>query len=489
VNRLCSGFVAVVVSVGLAACGSQLDPQTVAAVNQDGSSGAEAGTGSVPGAADPGGGDSGVDTGPGDTTVPGADEGTADGAGPGVGAGPGGGTDGGGRGGSDPTGGAKVGDCSGLKNQTGITDKTITLANISDISGPSPGLFESSQLAIRAYVEFFNSHSDICGRKLEVLNLDSRTESGADQQAYVKACEQAFAAVGSMSGFDSGGASTAESCGLPDLRAASVTPERQGCSTCFGMYAVKTNLITDAYAKWFMSKYPEATDNVGLLYINAGAAVPNAKSQAAAWQKMGWDIKYMQGMDISEFNFAPYVQQLKEKGIKTVAFIGPYQNTVKLQEAMRQQGYKPDVFLQDSTLYDQRYLEQAGGLAEGAFVYSTNDLFENTANKEMQTYLSWLQQAKPGADPHPFGLYAWSAARLFVEKAIALGGKLNRKKMVDAVARTNDWTANGLHTAQAVGTGQSPRCAMVIQYRGGKWRKVSPGSYLCGKLVDSGIGG
>ena len=81
---------------------------------------------------------------------------------------------------------------------------------------------------------YFNANSDICGRELEVLSLDSRADAGADQQAYAKACEQAFAAVGSMSAFDSGGAGTAEDCGLPDIRTTSVTLERGGCSTCFG---------------------------------------------------------------------------------------------------------------------------------------------------------------------------------------------------------------------------------------------------------------
>ena len=42
----------------------------------------------------------------------------------------------------------------------------------------------------------------------------------------------------------------------------------------------------------------------------------------------------------------------------------------------------------------------------------------------MALYRAWLDQVKPGATPNYFGLYAWSAARLFVEQAVALGGKL-----------------------------------------------------------------
>jgi ABC-type branched-subunit amino acid transport system substrate-binding protein len=95
-----------------------------------------------------------------------------------------------------------------------------------DISGPVPGLFESAQQGTRAYAAYFNATSDICGRKLEVVTMDSRTDSGGDQQGYTRACESAFAAIGSMSAFDAGGAATADACGIPDIRSTSVTPER-----------------------------------------------------------------------------------------------------------------------------------------------------------------------------------------------------------------------------------------------------------------------
>ena len=172
-----------------------------------------------------------------------------------------------------------------------------------------------------------------------------------------------------------------------------------------------------------------------------------------------------------------------------VVYLGNYQNTVKLQQAMKQQGYKPDVFMQDPTMYDARYIQQAGDLAEGVIVYSTTDLFENTANKEIQTYLSWLQQVKPGAIPNFYGLFSWSAARLFAEQATALGGKLDRKTLVDSLRKVNDWTGNGAHTAMRVGRAETPPCQKIIQYKGGKWQQISPGAWLCGGLVNSGIGG
>ncbi|MCW2785771.1 MAG: hypothetical protein JWP74_2288, partial [Marmoricola sp.] len=133
--------------------------------------------------------------------------------------------------------GVKAGSCAGFKNGPGMTNTTINIGNSSDLSGPVPGLFTAAQQATQAYVQYFNSTSSICGRKLVLNDMDSRTDAGADQASYQKMCDSDFASVGSMSAFDSGGAATAQGCGLPDIRSAAVTATRNACSTCFGAQA------------------------------------------------------------------------------------------------------------------------------------------------------------------------------------------------------------------------------------------------------------
>jgi ABC-type branched-subunit amino acid transport system substrate-binding protein len=485
--------------LALAACGSQLEPETVAQVGGGatggtgcgvGGAGLDSGTG-VPGSSglpggsgSTGGSGSSVTGGSSSSTVGGDSTSVAGGSSSGSG-GAGGGSGGGKQGGgaNAAAGAGEAASCDGFQNGPGITDTTINIANISDISGPVPGIFESAQQAVRAYAEYFNSTSDICGRKLAVQLLDSRADAGADQQAYTAACEQAFAAVGSMSAFDSGGAATAQGCGLPDIRSATTTPERRDCGTCFAAQAVDPTLVNSAMPKWFVQKYADASQHVGFVYINAGAAAVNAELMRNAYNAAGWKVDYYQGIDVSEFNYAPYVQQMKDNGIKLVVYLGPYQNTVKLLQAMQQQGYQPDAFYQDATIYDQRFVEEAGELGNGVFSWTTTKLFDDFNVKEMALYRSWLDQVKPGAVPNFFGLYAWSAARLFVEQAVALGGKLNRESLVNALAGVKDWTGNGLHVPQQVGAKVTANCGAMIQLNDGVWKQVSEGEYLCGDLV------
>jgi ABC-type branched-subunit amino acid transport system substrate-binding protein len=350
-----------------------------------------------------------------------------------------------------------------------------------------PGIFEAAQQATRAYAQYFNSTSSICGHKLEVKLLDTRADAGADQQAYTTACSEAFAAVGSMSAFDSGGGPVAAECGLPDMRSTSVTPQRTGCSTCFAAQAVVVRQIPSALPKYFVRTHKEATKHAALLYINAGAAVPNAQSYRKAYEKAGWNVEIFQGIDVSEFNFTPYVQQMKDKGIELVSYLGPYQNTIKLQQAMKQQGFEPEVMFQDQTVYDARYVQQAGSLADNMYVYSSTELFDDYSVKEMALYRSWLDQVSPGAVPNFYGLYAWSAARLFVQEAIKLGGKLTRASLVQSLKGVRNWTGNGLHVPMQVGAKTSYNCLTMIQYTGGKWKKIS--KMECGPLIDTGVGG
>jgi ABC-type branched-subunit amino acid transport system substrate-binding protein len=466
----------------LAACGSALDPETVRMANGTAAGGAVGSDGALSGdlaGTDPGAADAGTGDDPG---AAGGGSGTTTGGSGGSGGGSAAAT----TGANSATGGTRAGSCDGFKNQTGITNDKIVIANASDISGPVPGLFESAQQAVKAYVAYFNATSDVCGRKLELLELDSRTDAGADQQAYARACESAFAAVGSMSAFDSGGAGTAARCGLPDLRSANVSSERQACASCFGVQSANPATFQNAVPDHIIKNYPKAADNAAYVWINAGVGPLNAQNQARAMERRGMRFVYKQSIDVSEFNYAPYVQQMKDKGVEYVQFLGAYQQAVRLAQAMQQQSFTPQAFVLDPTGYDPRYVESGGSAVEGTKIFINISMFEEARrNKEMALYQQWLQQVKPGATPTFFGVFSWSAARLFVEQSIALGGRLSRRTLVDSVRRVDNWTANGLHSRQHTGSKETGDCWRWIRLQKGRWVPEGPTSYRCAGVTKA----
>jgi ABC-type branched-subunit amino acid transport system substrate-binding protein len=385
-----------------------------------------------------------------------------------------------------------AGDCAGLKNGNGVTDDTITIANASDITGIAPGLFLDVQQAVEAYVDYFNAGQTICGRKLKYLPLDSRIDSVGDQTAAKEACSKAFAIVGSMAAFDSGGAAQVQKCGIPDLRSATLTPARLKSDVTFAANSLAVNLISTVVPDYFRKKFPEATENAAFVYLNAGSSQANAMNEIAAWKKRGFKFSYTQGVDVFESDYTSYVLQMKKKGVQYVQFIGTYGTAAKLAQAMHAQNFKPEVFLLDPAGYDYKYLSYGGSAVEGTRIFINSALFEEgSSNEEMRRYMGWLKKVAPKAYPTYFGLFAWASARLFTEQAIQLGGKLDRKSMIKGLEGVNDWTGHGLFAPQNVGDRKTGACTAIIRMEKGRWVREAPtakGEFMCGPLVDSGLG-
>ena len=64
-------------------------------------------------------------------------------------------------------------------------------------------------------------------------------------------------------------------------------------------------------------------------------------------------------------------------------------------------------------------------------------------------------------------------------QATALGGKLDRSTLVGALSKTDNWTANDMHSPQHVGTKRTGDCWRFIQLSGGAWKPVGGSKYMC----------
>lgn len=370
--------------------------------------------------------------------------------------------------------------CTGFKNRTGITDSTITIANVTDLTGPVPNLGRPALDGVKAFVSYFNASSSICGRKLRIYTLDSKTDAKSNGTAYASACSHAFAAVGSWSLFDNGGAWTARNCGLPDLRSTSATSQRNACTTCFGVQASQADAYPNAIPDYFLNHHHAASQAVGLIYLNAQPYAAQAATMAAAEQQRGMQVVYSDGIDVAEFDYSPYVAQLQSHGAQLVQFVGPYQQAVRLAQAMQDATYAP-LFQADPRIYGIKpYVSSGGSAVEGTYVpVNTVPFSEAASNTELRRYLTYLRKVHPGASPSVDGLFAWSAARLFVERAQALGGRLSRANLVASVAAVHSWTDHGAHASQNVGSKVVGTCWRMLRLSSGAWVPVGGTTYVC----------
>src|SRR5205823_11626604 len=62
----------------------------------------------------------------------------------------------------------------GGATDVGVTGESITLGNVSTLSGPIPGLFQGAVLGAQAFAAYANSQGGVFGRRLKVEVRDDQ---------------------------------------------------------------------------------------------------------------------------------------------------------------------------------------------------------------------------------------------------------------------------------------------------------------------------
>jgi ABC-type branched-subunit amino acid transport system substrate-binding protein len=370
-----------------------------------------------------------------------------------------------------------------LKNTNGITDSTIDIATVADVSGAVPNTFKSVFDAMNAYVAYFNATSSICGRKLKLHTIDSGLTANGSNSASKAACSS-FAAVGSFSAFDGGGANVTAACGQPDIRASAVERSRQQSPTTFVAMPINSDHVALQPWVWAKQKFGAAAiQDSAFVYLNAGAS----KAMVASYMKdtaarLGYSWKKVIVVDIAGVpNWNGYANQLKAAGIKFVT-VSLADFTPKLAAAFKQADFHP-AFLSDAGVYGQKYLSGSDGAAlNGAYVWTQTAMIEEAGRvPEMALYQDWLKRTG-GDAPTYTGAWAWAAGVLFTKLAVELGGKLSRASMVQAAARVRNFKGNGIISMTDPGARTSGPCFTIMQVDSGRFTRVTPFPYTCGPV-------
>jgi len=390
----------------------------------------------------------------------------------------GGGVSGGGSGAvpSSPPGG------NGGATDVGVTPTQITIATASDISGVQAGLFKSTHQAMAALAAMVNNEGGIYGRAIKPLLLDSKADAVANQAAVQDACEKSFALIGSMSAFDNGGAEAGEKCGIPDVSAIAVNPSRARAKNVYPANPIGPDRFAIGTANYIKNTYGTGViQNAAMLYLNAGVTKTNAQQRMKAYQTVGFKWTYVQEVQVLEANYSPFVQKMKDRGIKYVNMVANYQAIQKLLDAMDQAEWYPQVRDWDSVAYSQNFLT-VGPPGNGSIVFLSTAIYEEvSSNPEMQLYVKWLNRVAPGAKPDYFGFYAWSAGRLFVKVHEMVGPKITRKKFFDAIKTVHSWDDYGMHVSNDIGSKIQSPCFLYVEIKNEKFvRKApKPSGFMC----------
>jgi ABC-type branched-subunit amino acid transport system substrate-binding protein len=335
-----------------------------------------------------------------------------------------------------------------------------------------------------------NSEGGIYGRQLELLLLDSKTDAGANRTAVLDACDRAFALVGSMSAFDNGGAQAVDDCGpdgIPDISAITTTGDRIFNQDTYPAYPNRPDLFIVGSGDYMAKRFPSAIKNAARLYLNSATTRSNSNAKAEAYEKSaGFNFIYRAETGVVESNYTPYVQKMEDAGVEFVTMLSDYQSIARLAKAMRSQQYTPEVMEWDSVIYSQKFLDEAEGAAEGSWFYLNTAMFEESQKyPELQLYQAWLARVAPGVPPDYFGLYAWSAGRLFVDLAKKVGPQITRVKLFDALKAEHSWDGFGLHASHDIGRKRASSCTMFARIQSNQFVRAYPKSgYNCSSSLQ-----
>jgi ABC-type branched-subunit amino acid transport system substrate-binding protein len=374
------------------------------------------------------------------------------------------------------------GDASGATDQ-GVTDDSITIG-FGDDSGYSaaPGLNEEMGDSIEAAIEWCNSLGGINGRELVGNRYDAALNNAG--QVIVEACAQDFALVGQGIAFDQNMEADRIACQLVSVPGFVVSPDAaHGPMT----YQPVPNPV-DSYGpakEQIVIDNVEGSDKIGVVGRDNNAAAVAAQKVYAAYEAAGAELLDC-GVEVKSAggdNYPALVQRLEDCGatmlIDTATASPPM---YAFMDAKKTAGYDATMAFGTPWYVDQVLQANITGITEGLNVGMAFQPFENAdSNKAVADYLAVMAQNEDYKSGQ-LGMQSMSAFLLWATAADACESDLTRQCLVDQLSAVSEWTGGGMHATTDPGGNLPPKCAVLVQVKGGAFEQVAPaetGEFEC----------
>lgn len=366
---------------------------------------------------------------------------------------------------------------------TGVTEDRILIYNVSDLTGAVPGLFRDALDGTLAYLQYFAAtEGTVYGRQIVLESRDSQLSSQGNRAAYLDACTNAFAAVGSMSAFEEGATEPIQNCSFADLRNTPTSRALQELDNSIGAFALRPGDISLAEWQYYAERFPDAIRNAGFVWLENQTTNYQVGLYLSGTKELGYSWNKQIRVALAETNYARIVNELQSADIQLVAFQGAYQQAARLAESMQQQGYTPQVFALQSNTYTPDLVTTCGRACDPfVMVAQTGSLLEEIdRTPELQLYAEWLARVNPRARPTGTGMYSWAATKLFVESLKAIGPDVTRAALLEHLGGVTGYDANGLIPPQDIAGQSAAGCVVMLDIEEGQFVRVAPAEgFLC----------
>jgi branched-chain amino acid transport system substrate-binding protein len=362
----------------------------------------------------------------------------------------------------------------GGATDVGVTATTLSIGNVSIMTGPVPGFGATSQRATQAYVDYVNSRGGVYGRKLQLVTADDRFDTGANRSLTEELGSKVFGFVGSLSVVDDGGAIALQGKSIPDVTL-SLSDGRIKLANNFATAPIDLpdggNGFVPALS-YYHSAYGVKTGAV----IWPGQPVARARAQGYIkdMRRAGIDVAYTAEAAVTETNYSGFATQIQQKKVDVLVTALEVHAMASLAKALKQQGYLPKISSYGPQAYGHDFIKLAGDAAEGVTLNMANSLLTDPGVPGVQAFNEWFSRTNPGVSPDWFAIIAWTSADLFVQALRAVGPRPTRAAVLAQLQKTTSFDGNGFLAPVNPAQKKWARCFVVIRVVHGQWERVDP---------------
>jgi branched-chain amino acid transport system substrate-binding protein len=394
----------------------------------------------------------------------------------------------------------EAGACRGSAGNTasapGITPTSITVGNVSGISGPLQGSFTQGRDGVQALFDAVNAAGGVCGRQLNLLAEDdgqNASTNKADVQDLIS--KPVFAFAGSTSDADNGGVGDMVNAGTPDfgfaincVRSESATYLSVAGGSCYQPDGQGPN-----YPYFIGDGTFELAKESGYLPPKMAFLAYSIAISAQAAQQFAYVYQHTFNGDVcyTDYSISPVsaslqsdVYQMEQKGCQGVYTTIDITGNAKLLQAMQQQNFSMPYVGTTFDGYTPAQISAAGESAAQGLIVSIPfcPLNENCPMSKM--YQQQLQQYTPGSQPSGFGFLSWVAAQMMIYTLLEAGRNPTHASLAAALNTLKNFTADGAVGPYSPAAHGAYVCGLDTVVKGNDFVRKAPSSgFFCGGQV------
>src|SRR5947207_193023 len=289
----------------------------------------------------------------------------------------------------------------GGDTDVGVKADSISLGNVSTLTGPVPGLFKGAVYGAQAVIAYQNSQGGIFGRKLKLAVGDDQLSESQNRAETLRLAPQVFGFLGSFSVFDGGMAGALKDTGIPDV-GYSLGVDRQALTNNFSPQPLRPGWRTGAL-QYYKAKYPDVVEHVGAIYGDVPSARDAYNGEKAAMESLGYKFVYENSYEPAQTDFSADVFRMRANGVKMLIMTGDVNSMARVAQELKNQNYTLTLANYGGNAYDPAFIKLAGeDAAEGTLLDQSLVMYDGEdrgAVPEVDLFLTWLDKVHPGYKP------------------------------------------------------------------------------------------